>query len=89
MLFLYTSKFDLKVQEAKDIQQFFSSNEIKALKEEKNINKKPDDVKIKDISNKEGRLTLLRIWMMRLIMVSCNYQIVLLEVQDEDTRMRD
>ena len=51
MLFLCTSRFDLELQEAKELERFFSSNEIEALREEKDD--KLDDVKVEQISDTE------------------------------------
>lgn len=51
MLYLCTSKFDLDVQEAEELKQFFTSNEIDSLKEEKD--ETPDDVEIDEISDTE------------------------------------
>lgn len=56
MLFLCTSRFDLELQEAKEIQRFFSLNELEALKEEKDIDEKPDDIEIEDISDTEEQV---------------------------------
>ena len=42
MLFLCTSRFDLELHEAKELERFFSLNEIEALREEKDD--KRDDV---------------------------------------------
>jgi hypothetical protein len=53
MLYLCTSRFELEIQESKDLKEFFSSNEIQALREEKN--KGPDniDVEVEEISDTE------------------------------------
>ncbi|KAJ5882666.1 uncharacterized protein N7529_001338 [Penicillium soppii] len=44
MMFLYTSKFDLEVEEAKQLKKLYSHKEIEALKEERE--EKPDDINI-------------------------------------------
>lgn len=51
MLFLCTSRFDLKVQEAKELERFFSFDKIEALREEKD--EKPDNIEIEQISDTE------------------------------------
>lgn len=51
ILFLCTSRFDLKLHEAKELKQFFSLNEIEALREEKDD--KLDDVEFEQISDTE------------------------------------
>ena len=51
MLFLCTLRFDLEVQEAKDLERFFSLNETEALREEKDDKLK--DIEIKQISDTE------------------------------------
>jgi hypothetical protein len=51
MMFLCTSRFDLEEQEAKELEQFFSLDEIEALREEKD--EKPDDIEIEAISDTE------------------------------------
>ncbi|CAG8428254.1 unnamed protein product [Penicillium salamii] len=58
MLYLYTSKFDLNIQEAKELKQFFASNEIDALMEEKD--ETPDDVEIDEISDTKEQGDLFR-----------------------------
>ena len=49
MMFLCTSRFDLEVQEVKELERVFSFEEIEALREEKN--EKPDDLEIDMISD--------------------------------------
>jgi hypothetical protein len=56
MMFLYTSRFDLEVQEAKELERFFSLEEIEALREEKN--EKPDDIEIEVISDTEEQVNV-------------------------------
>jgi hypothetical protein len=51
MLYLCTSRFDLEVQEQKEFEQFFGSDEIQILVEEKD--KKPEDVEVDAISDTE------------------------------------
>ncbi|KAG0157964.1 hypothetical protein PDIDSM_5476 [Penicillium digitatum] len=51
MLFLCTSRFDLELHEAKELERFFSLNEIEALREEKDD--KLDDVEFEQISDTE------------------------------------
>ena len=51
ILFLCTSRFDLEVQEAKDLKRFFSLNETEALREEKDDKLK--DIEIEQISDTE------------------------------------
>ncbi|CRL31174.1 HAT dimerisation [Penicillium camemberti] len=51
ILFLCISRFDLKLHEAKELKQFFSLNEIEALREEKDD--KLDDVEFEQISDTE------------------------------------
>ena len=43
MLYLCTSRFDLEVQEAKEFEQFFGSDEIQILVEEAQAAQKPGD----------------------------------------------
>lgn len=49
MLFLCTSRFDLNMQEAKEIAQDLPSDEIDALREQ--TNKRLDDIDVDEISN--------------------------------------
>lgn len=51
MMYLYTSRFELEVQEAKELERFFSLDEIEALREEKDD--RPEDVEIESISDTE------------------------------------
>ncbi|OQD95763.1 hypothetical protein PENVUL_c105G07924 [Penicillium vulpinum] len=51
MLFLCTSRFDLELHKAKELERFFSLNEIEALSEEKDD--RLDDVEIEQISDTE------------------------------------
>lgn len=51
MLFLCTSRFDLELHKAKELERFFSLNEIEALREEKDD--RLDDVEIEQISDTE------------------------------------
>lgn len=51
MLYLCTSRFNLEVQEAKEFEQFFTSDEIQALAEEKD--EQPDDIDVEEISDTE------------------------------------
>lgn len=51
MLYLCTSRFDLEVQEAKEFERFFTTDDIQVLMEEKD--EKPDDVEINEISDTE------------------------------------
>lgn len=51
MMFLCTSRFDLEVQEAEELERFFSMDEIEILREEKN--ERPDDIEIEIISDTE------------------------------------
>ncbi|KAJ5249388.1 hypothetical protein N7524_011704, partial [Penicillium chrysogenum] len=51
MLFLCSSRFDLELHEAKELERFFSLNEIEALREEKD--EKLDDVEFEQISDTE------------------------------------
>ena len=51
MLFLYISRFDLKLYKAKELKRFFSLNKIEALREEKD--NKLNDVKFEQISDTE------------------------------------
>jgi hypothetical protein len=56
MLFLCASRFDLELQEAKELEQFFSLDpldEIEALREEKDD--KLDDIEVEQISDTEER----------------------------------
>lgn len=53
MLYLCTSRFELEMQEAKDLEEFFSSNEIQALREEKNECPDNVDVEVEEISDTE------------------------------------
>lgn len=48
-MFLYTSRFDIREREAKELKRFFSLNKIKVVKEEKDG--RPNDVKIHLISD--------------------------------------
>lgn len=57
MLYLCSSKFDLGVQEAEELKQFFTSNEVDALIEEKDGT--PDDIEIDEISDTEEQGDLL------------------------------
>ncbi|CAG8254888.1 unnamed protein product [Penicillium salamii] len=50
-MYLCTSKFELEVQEAKELERFFSLDEIEALREEKD--EKLEDVEIDSISDTE------------------------------------
>lgn len=56
MMFLCTPRFDLEVQEAKELERFFSFEEIEALREEKN--EKPDDLDIGMISDTEEQANI-------------------------------
>ena len=51
IMYLCTSKFELEVQEAKELERFFSLDEIEALREEKG--EKLEDVEIDSISDTE------------------------------------
>jgi hypothetical protein len=51
MLYLCTSRFELEMQESKDLEEFFSSNEIQALREEKNECLDDIDVEVEAISD--------------------------------------
>jgi hypothetical protein len=51
MMFLCTSRFDLEVEEGKQLEKFYSLEEIEALKEERE--EKPDDIDIISISDTE------------------------------------
>jgi hAT family dimerisation domain. len=51
MMYLCTSRFELEVQEAKELERFFSLDEIEALREEKD--ERPEDVEIESISDTE------------------------------------
>lgn len=51
MLFLCTSRFDLDVQEAKEIAQDLPSDEIDAMREQ--TDEMPDDVDVEEISDTE------------------------------------
>jgi hypothetical protein len=53
MLYLCTSRFELEMQESKDLEEFFSSNEIQALREEKNEGPDDVDVEVEEISDTE------------------------------------
>jgi hypothetical protein len=53
MLYLYISRFELEMQESKDLEEFFSSNEIQALREEKNECLDDVDVEVEEISDTE------------------------------------
>lgn len=48
-MYLCTSRFELEVQEAKELESFFSLNEIEALREAKD--ERPEDVEIDSISD--------------------------------------
>ncbi|KAG0154764.1 hypothetical protein PDIDSM_332 [Penicillium digitatum] len=58
MLFLCTSRFDLELHEAKELERFFSLNEIEALREEKDD--KLDDVEFEQISDTEEQPEISR-----------------------------
>jgi hypothetical protein len=51
MLYLCTSRFELEIQESKDLEEFFSSNKIQALREEKNEYPDDIDVEVEEISD--------------------------------------
>jgi hypothetical protein len=51
MLYLCTSRFKLKIQESKNLEEFFSPNEIQALREEKNECPDDIDVEVEEISD--------------------------------------
>ncbi|KGO51221.1 hypothetical protein PEX1_030960 [Penicillium expansum] len=51
IMFLCTSRFDIKEREAKELERFFSLNEIEAAKEEKDD--RLDDIEIDPISDTE------------------------------------
>jgi hypothetical protein len=53
MLYLCTLRFELEMQESKDLEEFFSSNEIQALREEKNECPDDVDVEVEEISDTE------------------------------------
>jgi hypothetical protein len=53
MLYLYTSRFKLKIQESKNLEEFFSPNKIQALREEKNKCLDDVDIEVEEISNTE------------------------------------
>ncbi|KAG0156535.1 hypothetical protein PDIDSM_3716 [Penicillium digitatum] len=58
MLFLCTSRCDLELHEAKELERFFSLNEIEALREEKDDNL--DDVEFEQISDTEEQPEISR-----------------------------
>ena len=60
MLFLYILRFNLNIQQAKDIKHFFSLNKIKVLKKEKYIDKKPSNIEVEDISDIEEQAKISR-----------------------------
>ena len=51
MMFLYTSRFDLKEQDAKRLKEFFTRDEIEAVREEKD--EKHDEIEMEPISDTE------------------------------------
>ncbi|KAJ5881336.1 uncharacterized protein N7529_000008 [Penicillium soppii] len=51
MIYLCISKFELEIQEAKELKKFFSLDEIKALREEKD--KRSKDIESDSISDTE------------------------------------
>jgi hypothetical protein len=51
MMYLCTSKFELEIQEAKELEKFFSLDEIEALREEKD--ERSEDVESDSISDTE------------------------------------
>ena len=53
MLYLCILRFELEIQEAKNLEEFFSSNEIQALREEKNEYADSVDVEAEEISDTE------------------------------------
>lgn len=53
MLYLCTSRFNLQVQEAKEFKQFFTSDKIQALIEEKDKQPGIDNVEVEEISDTE------------------------------------
>jgi hypothetical protein len=51
MLFLCTSRFDLEEKQAKELEKFFSLDELEAAKEEKD--EKPEEIEVEPISDTE------------------------------------
>jgi hypothetical protein len=53
MLYLCTLRFELEIQESKNLEEFFSPNKIQALREEKNKCLDNVDVEVEEISDTE------------------------------------